>query len=274
MKKKIETILCIVLFVALIIVLGLGVYKSKEQSKSHQERKKQYESSIKSSQSSESNKEEEADKAVDEKKEEKKEESFEGKVLLSLGDGVAKTGNYESKIKENLSMGEAINGANNGLLLKTIITSVTSDDLKKSNIVLVNVGINDYTKNTIIGNREDNKDADTYCGNIRFIINSIKEANSDAEIVFMTPLKHGNIEGQASYPNPNNIGIKLDDYASAVIDVCKAEQVPVIDLFKESGIESDNISKYSDNQLNLNEEGSKKVADFISEKLKSIQGEN
>lgn len=262
-----QTAICIVLLVALIGVLGLGVYKSKKEHDKLAKLKEDYEVSINTEAKNTENNTGEgtvAEKDVQDKFD------LKDKNLLSLGDGVSKDGIYQGKVKELTGMASVTNLASNGLLLSNMVDNINVETLKDVDLVIIMGGTNDYTNNKIIGNKEDDDKVDSFYGNIQGVINKIKKSKKDVEIVFLTPLKHGEIQNQPSYPDANNIGSKLDDYVNAIIEVCEKNSVKVIDLFNESGIELSNMAEYTTNNIMLNEKGHEKVAQIISEKLKEI----
>jgi len=267
-KNRIQTILCIVLSIALIATLALGMNKSKKEKEKIVASKKQYESSINQA----SKPEEEAKESNVEVENKGSEEKFilEGKTLLSLGDGVSKGSSYQEKVKNLLNLKSVINNSNNGLVMSSMINLINEEALKDIDIIMIMVGTNDYTKGRALGTINDGGEVESFYGDIQEVINAAKKAKPEAKLVFLTPLKHGYIEGQPSYPDKNNIELGLDDYSKAIKEVCDKNSIPVIDLFNESGIEAENIAQYTVDNMNLNEAGNEKVAKAISESLQKI----
>lgn len=269
MSDKVQKLLCLILLAAFVTVGLLGYRKDRQDRAKLLAAKTAYE------QKEEKEKEAEEQKAEEQKEaeaaeEEKEADPFTELRVITLGDGISKDGIYQNKLKTALNLKEVVNKANNGVQMNTMISEVSGDELKNTDLVLVHAGINDYTKSTYIGYASDDKSVDSYCGSIKNLIASIKSANGDAKIIFMTPQKHGDVEGQASYPNPNYQGNYLDDYVNAIKSVCSNEGVTVIDLFSESGIESSNITQYTSDNLHLNDAGAQKVADCIAKSLKAV----
>jgi len=260
-KDRIQTILCIVL-------LALGINRSKKEKEKILESKKLYESSINLT-----SKLEEEKKEGNVKRETKgSEEKFilEGKTLLSLGDGVSKGSTYQEKVKTLLNLKSVTNNSNNGLVMSSMINLINVEALKDIDIIIIMLGTNDYTKGRALGTKDDGGEVESFYGDVQAVINTSQKAKPEAKLVFLTPLKHGYIEGQPSYPNKNNIDLGLEDYSMAIKEVCNKNSIPVIDLFNESGIEADNIADYTVDNMNLNEAGDEKVAKTISEGLKEI----
>lgn len=267
-KDRIQTILCIVLSVALIATLALGINRSKKEKEKILESKKLYERSINLT-----SKLGEEKKEGNVKRETKgSEEKFilEGKTLLSLGDGVSKGSTYQEKVKTLLNLKSVTNNSNNGLVMSSMLNLINGEALKDIDIIIIMVGTNDYTKGRALGTKDDGGEVESFYGDVQAVINTSQKAKPEAKLVFLTPLKHGYIEGQPSYPDKNNIDLGLEDYSMAIKEVCNKNSIPVIDLFNESGIEADNIADYTVDNMNLNEAGNEKVAKTISEGLKEI----
>ena len=271
-KNRIQTILCIVLSIALIATLALGMNKSKKEKEKIVASKKQYESSINQASKPEEEAKESNVEVENQGENQGSEEKFilEGKTLLSLGDGVSKGSSYQEKVKNLLNLKSVINNSNNGLVMSSMINLINEEALKDIDIIMIMVGTNDYTKGRALGTINDGGEVESFYGDIQEVINAAKKAKPEAKLVFLTPLKHGYIEGQPSYPDKNNIELGLDDYSKAIKAVCDKNSIPVIDLFNESGIEAENIAQYTVDNMNLNEAGNEKVAKTISESLQKI----
>lgn len=264
-KERIQTILCIVLSIGVIVTLSLGIMKSKKDKEKLLESKKKYEESI-----TLTSKTEEVSKPKEENKSQVEKFILEGKSLLSLGDGVSKESTYQEKLKVILKLKSVTNKADNGLVMKNMNNYINKEDLKDTDVVIIMVGTNDYTTGRNLGSISDEVSTESFYGDVQAVINAVKEAKPDVNLIFLTPLKHGYIEGQPSYPDKNNIGIGLEDYSKAIKEVCDKNSIPVIDLFNKSGIEAENITEYTVNNMILNEAGNEKVAKTISESLKEI----
>ncbi|HAK42004.1 MAG TPA: hypothetical protein DCM59_03885 [Clostridium sp.] len=265
-KERIQNILCISLSITLIATLALGINKSKKEKSKLLESKKQYESSINLTSKPEDNIKEE-DKLIEASKEKF---TLEGKTLLSLGDGVSKESTYQEKVKTTLKLKNVTNKSDNGLAMGNMSSYINEESLKNIDIIIIMAGTNDYTKERILGTIADGGPVESFYGDVQAIINKTKEVKPEAKLVFLTPLKHGDIEGQSSYPNKNDIGLGLEDYSNAIKEVCNKNSIPVIDLFNKSGIEATNIKEYTVNNMILNEAGNEKVAKAISDSLQEI----
>lgn len=269
-KDKLQNILCVILPIVFIGVLAAGLFKGKSDKEELTKLKNQYEASINTSaKPEEGSKEEETDSSSEEKVEEKV-FNFEEKAILFLGDGVSVDGKYQGIAAEELKLKNYINGARSGLMLGEMDDEVSAESLKDIDIVVILGGTNDYSKGKALGTISDTYEVDTFYGNVQGIIDNLKAMKEGLEIVFLTPLKHGYLEGQPSYPNTNYNGDYLDDYVNAIIEVCKKNDVKFIDMFKESGINENNVGEYTLNNIILNEAGHNLVGSSIAKNLKGL----
>ena len=141
-----------------------------------------------------------------------------------------------------------------------------------ADIVVVFGGINDfYHGDAPFGTPED-RTSDTFCGALNVLITTLLEKYPDAVIVFMTPL-----HTPAEDDHFNGRGIRaagtLYDYVDAIIDACGCYAVPVLDLFRLSGIQPkvDIIrEKYLPDGVHPNDAGNLRIAERLEGFLKSL----
>lgn len=276
-KNKLQNILCVVLPIIFIAVLVLGITKMKKEKEKLANLKSDYETSYNTvgKPDDESTPLDEEEQKVDTEintsgDEENKDFNFEDKAILFLGDGVSVEGKYQKKTAELLKLKNYVNGAKSGLVLKDMDDSISAESISNIDMVLILGGTNDFSTNRTLGELSNDKTMDTFYGNIQGVIDNIKSIKENVEIVFLTPLKHGHVNGQPSYPDSNNLGNHLDDYVNAIKQVCDKNSVKYIDMFSESGIDESNIDKYTTNNIILNEDGHNLVAEVIAEKLKGL----
>lgn len=149
-QYRIQTILCIVLSLALIATLALGINKSKKEKEKILESEKLYEGLINLTSKPEEKKEGSV-KGESQGSEEKF--ILEGKTLLSLGNGVLKESTYKEKIKTLLNLKSVTNNSNNGLVMSSMLDLINEVVLKDTDIIIIMVGTNDYTKGTVLGTK-------------------------------------------------------------------------------------------------------------------------
>lgn len=268
-KSKLQSILCMVLPIVFIGVLAVGFYNLKLEKEKLKSLKADYEMSFNS-----------ATKQVQKVESENQEEetgigenqkfNFKDKRVLFLGDGVSVEGTYQKVAAETLGLKDYINGARSGLTIGEMEDEITSESIASTDIVIIFGGTNDYSKNRYLGEVSDSPEVDSFYGNVQSVIDNIKSLKSDIEIVFLTPLKHGYIQGQPSYPNANVNGNYLEDYVEAIKEVCHKNNVKCIDMFNESGIDENNVEEFTINNIMLNEKGHNAVGKAIAENLETL----
>lgn len=196
---------------------------------------------------------------------------WKNKNWIALGDNITAKNSYQSGVKFSCGMGNVSTYASMGNLMKDTTKDIDSNKLKDADIITVFSGTSDYSLNTPLGTINDDENSNTFYGDLHKTIKKILELKDDATIVFFTPLKRGKYKNYAVYPNANEAGVKLEDYAQAIKDVCSSYNILVLDLFKDSGIDESNIKKYTVDGLHLNNSGSKKLIKTISDYLNTIK---
>lgn len=193
------------------------------------------------------------------------------KRWLAIGDNITAKQSYQSKVKLSCSMGSVTSDANTGRVMGDMANNITTDKLKDIDIVTVFAGTSDYSLDTKLGTKSDDENSNTFYGNVHKVIKKLIASRKDITIVFFTPLKRGAYKTYPVYPNANNAGVKLDDYAKAIKEVCAEYNIPVLDLLNESGIDEKNIKNYTVDNLHLNQAGASKVTKVISDYFKKIK---
>lgn len=161
-----------------------------------------------------------------------------------------------------------------------------------ADIYIVFGGTNDYGHGSVLGTIEDVTDVSFY-GAMQQIIAGIQTMNSNATLLFMTPLRRygfGLTENgiQLLYDTmPNAVGHTLRDYREAILRKCALHNVPVIDTYAISGFDfsdgqdgihpfdgfAEGKSPYTVDGLHPNTEGHIKLAESVLPYMKKIFGE-
>jgi hypothetical protein len=196
---------------------------------------------------------------------------WKNKSWYAFSDILTSEKGYIQNVKYSCSILEVTNDSYPERTMEIMCSSIIENKLKEADIVTVFGGTNDYSVGTPLGTINDDEKANTFYGSLHKIIKKILEINPDTTIVFFTPLKRGAYKSYAVYPEANNAGVKLEQYAQAVRDVCKLYNILVLDLFSESGINEKNIKSYTSDNLNLNEAGNRRLSKIISDYLKNIK---
>ena len=135
-----------------------------------------------------------------------------------------------------------------------------------ADIVMIFGGTNDFGHGDApLGTMDDRTD-DTFYGAVHSLCNELKQAYPEAEIIFMTPLRRS--DEDAEY---NDFGrpviAPLTAYIMAVRRVCRAHEIPVLDLYDRLP----DIVGYTIDGLHPDETGHRLIAQCIQAFLEEIQ---
>ena len=98
-----------------------------------------------------------------------------------------------------------------------------------ADLITVKGGTNDWGSAFATGTLND-REATTYMGGIRLLMEGLIEKYPNKQIVFFTPIRR--CEGGQTEASTNGKGATLRDYADAVIELGKVYGIPVIDLYE------------------------------------------
>ena len=154
---------------------------------------------------------------------------------------------------------------------------LTAETIVGADLISVFGGTNDYGGNRPLGTladarvNYDESKGKSFCYDVFYVLNAIFMLKPDARVVFSTPLKRGNVAGQTVvYPAANAVGIKLEQYAQAIKDVCSLFSVPVCDLFNKSGVNLYNLSDFTLDNLHPNDAGSERISHNLVQQFNAI----
>lgn len=152
----------------------------------------------------------------------------------------------------------------------TTFENLKNIDFNNVNIITIMYGTNDYMGGTEgavpLGTRDDST-RETFNGAMNYIVKSISEAYPEIEIVFITPTWRMNAEqfgggGVDTQPNPE--GIYMEEYVDAIIEFANNKYLPVLDLFRSSGIKEDSKEVYLSDTVHPTYEGYELIGNKIS----------
>ena len=135
---------------------------------------------------------------------------------------------------------------------------------KDADLVVIFGGTNDYGHGDAPFGEESDRTPDTFIGACHHLFRRAIENYPTAKIVVMTPLH------RTGEYNPDVKGRTLVEYVNVIRNVAEYYSLPVIDLWKISGIqpEVDVIKeKYCPDGLHPNDLGHEKMADIIEAAL-------
>ena len=125
-------------------------------------------------------------------------------------------------------------------------------------------GVNDFLFSSPMGEFGDNTQ-ETFFGAVEYIIKTLLSAHPRSNVYFFTPMKCNHSDYGDSLTE-NSIGLKQEDYVSAIKKVCNKYSIPVLDLFNVSGmspyVESVKLLYYGDG-LHCSEEGYKRLSEKV-----------
>lgn len=87
-----------------------------------------------------------------------------------------------------------------------------------------------------ISDIETNLNHSTFCGAIHTICKYLQANYEGKDIVFVTPIER--YQSWCNKPKtPNSLGYTLEDYADAIIEICSHYSIPVIDFYRNAGVD-------------------------------------
>ena len=143
---------------------------------------------------------------------------------------------------------------------------------KDADVIVVFGGTNDFGHGDAPMGEDTDRTNDTFIGGLHALYRFLIETYPDAKIVVMTPLHRLNENNPYSDQKPTPVGT-LSDYADNIRRVAEYYSLPVIDLYKISGMqpEIDVIrEKFMPDGLHPNDAGHEKLYQTVSAFLKTL----
>ena len=137
-----------------------------------------------------------------------------------------------------------------------------------TDLVLVFGGTNDYGHGDAPFGSWGDRTNDTFIGACHYLFSELIKKYPNARIVIMTPL-------QTSYDQtPSaNTGKPLIDYVDAIIEVAAHYSLPVLDLYRTSGIcprIPEHLTRFMPDGLHPNDEGAARIAERLAAFLAAL----
>lgn len=181
-----------------------------------------------------------------------------GDSITYLNDHTNETGNrikkgYMTIVKEKLPNITYTNQGHNGWTSGGIADAIEKLGIQKADVYSIFLGTNDWWQGRPLGSIEDYKNNtgnQTVYGSFRIIINKLRNLNSDAKIILITPMQRVDFvyindfknNAYGSYKDKN--GQSLAQFAEAINAIGKHEKFKVVDLYNKSGMTLQNLVKY------------------------------
>lgn len=201
---------------------------------------------------------------------------WENKKWLVIGDSITDktshaTLNYYDYIAENIGCNIVNNGKNGSGYLTSFATNVSLLDRISAlptdvDLVTVFLGTNDFGANKPLG-EFGTSDTTTFYGAVNKCINDLITKYVAKKIAVFTPLRRIN----DTVNNTENL--KLNDYRKAILEVCEYYSIPVLDLYKCSGISIYNTASktlLTTDGLHPNDIGHKKISNIIQSFINNL----
>ncbi len=143
----------------------------------------------------------------------------------------------------------------------------------EADVIVIFGGTNDYGHGDAPIGQMSDRDPYTFYGGLHTLYASLLNKYPTAEIVVLTPLHRVNeLNPTGDGRKPEPVGT-LYDYVKVIREVAEYYSLPVLDLFKNSGmqpeIEGVNKAYFSDG-LHPNKEGHRRIARLLGNFLKSL----
>lgn len=160
---------------------------------------------------------------------------------------------YMKRVSEQLPNIKYQNKGYAGWTAKAIAENLNNLGLEKTDFYSVFLGTNDWWTGLPIGTMQDYKNStgnNTVYGSYRSIINKIRSLNSTATIILITPMQRTDfidINNPSTFlhgSDKDKDGVFLSQYADAIKDIAKAENLKLVDLYHKSGVTVKNAVKY------------------------------
>jgi lysophospholipase L1-like esterase len=181
-----------------------------------------------------------------------------GDSITYLNDHQNETGNritkgYMTRVVGKLPNVSYTNQGHNGLTAARVAQNIEKLGLERADIYSIFLGTNDWWQGRKIGNLTDyqnNTGDSTLYGSFRIIINKIRNLNTTARIILITPMQRGdfvyinNMKNNAwgSYKEKN--GQSLSQFVEAIRNIGRLEKLATIDLYHERKLRMEKLVKF------------------------------
>ena len=142
-----------------------------------------------------------------------------------------------------------------------------------ADIIVVFGGTNDYGHGNAPFGKLTDCTQETFCGAVSFVAKSLMEKYPKATVVFMTPTHRTTEKGRIKNENGIRNDLELVDYVDAIIKICGEYSIPVLDLYRVSGIQPNievNKERYMPDGLHPSDLGAERIAQRLYAFLKKL----
>lgn len=254
-KNSIAKVFAIILIFALIYLIGYGVHRDRVMNK----RAIEIIEAMREEKLAKVDTEEDIEVIQD------KILKYKDKNWMAIGDEITYKNQYQKYVQEACGFANVEIIAEPSIALHKMDDTVTKELLNNVDVVTVYAGVNDFGDNRPLGSINDSTLLDTFYSDMKAVIENIEKIKPDVEIIFIATSYIGN-DGYGFMKN--NVGATLEDYIKSMKEVCDLYEIPVLDLYANSGINKNNLLQYSDDSIHPNDAGmeliGKKIGEFIN----------
>ena len=169
---------------------------------------------------------------------------------------------------------EALNYDDRTSYAEEPLAVIKETDFSKVDIVTIAYGSNDWGGSNPIDNAEDLYDTTTVCGALRYSIEALLTAFPQLRIFVLLPTYRFWMDADGAFVNDsetrtNNLGKTTGEYNQAIRDVAESYNLPVIDNYKQLGINKFNRTQYfpANDGSHHNENGRNAIAAHLAKNL-------
>lgn len=147
----------------------------------------------------------------------------------------------------------------------SVIEQIATTPLDDAEYIIIMAGTHDWASGMAQFGEDDSMTESSIKGSINLCIKNIMMQNTKAKLLFCTPIFRSRIEyGDGRDSDHNTVNDKwLSEFADAIIQVCQANHVPVVDLYRTSMINQYNAPTYLKDGLYPNDTGYALLAEKI-----------
>lgn len=187
--------------------------------------------------------------------------------LITFGDSHVARGVWQPAVIEhfdiqehiNLGIGSSTVAVNDGATQLPFVAEERISEIKKEDpdTVIIIGGTNDVHLETPLGTPDElsktlnEKDKTNFYGAYSYLLETLLEWKPSLNILICT-IPHGKYD--TYHP------VKYSDVSSAIQTIAEYYTLPVADIYNDCGIDTKNLSKYSDDGIHYNVSGNEKVS--------------
>lgn len=193
-----------------------------------------------------------------------------GTVWGSLGDSITAAGLYQTKVANIISQ----RIINYGIAGSTIAAGASGSNPmctryntidSTCNLITVFGGTNDFGQSIALGTLTTGTyDTSTFYGALQTLIEGLLSTYPNARIVFITPTQ------RSTGKTANGVALLMSDYVTAIKNACANYNIPIVDVFADSGINVLNINTFTSDGTHPNDAGHTRIANLIISKFRGI----